>query len=98
MEVVGEASNGREAIKQVDELLPDLVIMDVTMPELNGLQAAEIIKRRDPKTAIVVFSIHNFGKAAQELGLNGFVTKTDSGETLLEAITAVQNHQTYFAP
>jgi CheY-like chemotaxis protein len=99
VEVVGEASNGREAIEETRKLRPDLIIMDWSMPELDGLTAAQMIKKFSPKTAIVIFSVHTsdlFTNLAKNLGLEGFVTKGSSSQALLCAVDAVLHDQTYF--
>jgi CheY-like chemotaxis protein len=99
VEVVGEASNGREVIEEARRLRPDLIIMDWTMPELDGITAAQLIKKYSPQTAILIFSVHTsrlFVNYAKNLGLEGFVTKGSSNETLLGAVDAVLHHQKYF--
>ncbi|MFY9691363.1 MAG: response regulator transcription factor [Candidatus Acidiferrales bacterium] len=99
VEVVGEASNGRQAIEETRKLRPDLIIMDWSMPELDGLTAAQMIKKFSPKTAIVIFSVHTsdlFTNLAKNLGLEGFVTKGSSSQALLCAVDAVLHDQTYF--
>jgi CheY-like chemotaxis protein len=99
VEIVGEAKNGREAIEETRKLRPDLVIMDWSMPELDGLTAAQLIKKFSPTTAIVIFSVHTsdlFRNLAKSLGLEGFVTKGSSSQALLTAVDAVLHNQTYF--
>jgi len=99
VEIVGEASNGREAVEETRKLQPDLIIMDWSMPELDGLTAAQLIKKFSPQTAIVIFSVHTsdlFRNLAKSLGLEGFVTKGSSSQMLLTAVDAVLHNQTYF--
>lgn len=99
VEVVGEAGNGEQAIQQVHSLTPDLVIMDVSMPVLNGLTAAEFVKKYWPQTEVLIFTAHRFSyfiDAAKYLGLSGFVCKEDGGQSLLSALDAVIHHHTYF--
>jgi CheY-like chemotaxis protein len=99
VEIVGEASNGREAVEETRKLRPDLIIMDWSMPELDGLTAAQMIKKFSPKTAIVIFSVHTsdlFTNLAKSLGLEGFVTKGSSSQALLCAVDAILHDQTYF--
>lgn len=99
IEVVGEAANGEEAIQQAQNLTPDLVIMDVSMPALDGLSAAERIKKYRPETGILIFSIHrirDFVETARQTGLSGFVCKDEGGQALLSAVDAVIRHRTYF--
>lgn len=99
LSVVGEAINGEEAIRRARDLQPDLIIMDLSMPVLDGLSAAGIIKHDRPGTEILMFSMHeipDFVQAAKKLGLSGFVPKRQASSTLLPAIDAVLCHQTYF--
>ena len=99
LEVVGEGANGEEAIAQASKLQPDLIIMDVSMPVLDGLSAAEIIKTYRPQTRILIFSSHKvreFIEVAKNLGLNGYVPKDEEGPSLLNAVEAVRRDQTYF--
>lgn len=97
--VVGEAANGEEAIEQVRALHPDLVIMDISMPRLGGLAAAEQIKRLSAETDILIFSIHKlkeFVDSAKRMGLSGFVMKEEGGAGLLSAISDVIHHLPHF--
>lgn len=97
--VVGEAANGEEAIEQVRELQPDLVIMDITMPRLGGLAAAREIKAFSPQTEIVIFSIHKlaeFVESAKKMGLSGFALKEEGGTGLLNAVSDVIQHHPHF--
>jgi DNA-binding NarL/FixJ family response regulator len=94
LEIVGEACNG-------EELRPDLVIMDVSMPRLDGLSAAELIKKVRPETTILIFSMHlvnEFIETAKGLGLDGFVFKGEGGTGLLKAVDVVLRGQKYFPP
>jgi DNA-binding NarL/FixJ family response regulator len=98
VEIVGEATDGNEALITTEQLRPDLIIMDVSMPVLDGLTAAEIIKTHYPETQILMFSMHkvqDFIDTAKRLGLSGYVQKED-GRALIDAIDAVRHHQTYF--
>jgi len=98
LEIIGEASNGLEAIERVREFEPGLIIMDVTMPVLDGLAAAEAIKEFRPGTQIVMFSMHKIREVVvtvKMLGLSGYALKEESG-SLLDAIDAVLHHKTYF--
>jgi DNA-binding NarL/FixJ family response regulator len=98
LEVIGEASNGQEAIEKVLEFNPGLIIMDVTMPVLDGLAAAEAIKVLRPGTEIVMFSMHKIREVVETvkmLGPSGYALKEESASLLL-AIDAVLHHKTYF--
>jgi DNA-binding NarL/FixJ family response regulator len=99
VEVVGEATNGEEALRQVQTLEPDLIIMDVSMPVLDGLSVAELVKKNRPETGILMFSIHgirDFVETAKNIGVGGFVCKDEGGQALLSAVDAVIDHRTYF--
>lgn len=99
LEIVAEAGDGEEAIQKTQEVKPDLVIMDLSMPRLDGLSAAEQIKRYFPATMIIMFSMHKLKdliQTAKDLGLNGFVSKQDDGPSLLKAVDAVIHHRSYF--
>jgi DNA-binding NarL/FixJ family response regulator len=99
LEIVGEACNGEEAIRQVQRLEPDLVILDTGMPLLDGLRAADVIKKLRPETRIVIFAMRDASESvetARNLGLNGFVFKEEGTIVLREAIDAVLQHHRYF--
>jgi two-component system response regulator NreC len=99
-EVCGLASTGREAVAQAEELKPDIVVMDMAMPELNGLDAAVLIKRERPKTEVVMFTAHeedDLVRDAFEAGLKSVIFKSEAYECLVEAIQAVSQHQVFFS-
>lgn len=99
LKVVAEAADGEEAVQKTGNLHPDLVILDLTMPILDGLAAAREIRKIAPETSIVIFSMHAFKEvveAAKELGVRGFVLKSADGDALLEAVEAVLHNRTYF--
>jgi DNA-binding NarL/FixJ family response regulator len=98
-QVCGEAANGREAISKVSELSPDIVILDLTMPVMNGFEAAKQIRRIAPSTKIVLFSVHELLRTAAEVGADAFVSKRTSAQELIAAIERVigeprQDHTT----
>ena len=98
-EVVGEASTGDEVVRQAVDLEPDLVIMDIGLPVVNGLAAADMIKKVRPNTKIVAFSMYNSSgmeHRAKELGLNAFVTKSEGSAALLSVIEALQQQKSCF--
>ena len=97
--VVCEAQNGAEAVEKTKEMNPDLVILDVSMPVLDGFSAARQIKNVFPLTPILLFSLYRtnaFVEAAQKIGVSGYIAKTEAAQTLLEAVEAALNNQTYF--
>lgn len=100
-ETIGEAENGSIAIQKAGELNPDVILMDLTMPVMNGTEAIRIIKQRQPETKIIALTeqkSHDFVQAAFEAGANGYVLKDDSSDSLLAAITSVLNNQVYITP
>lgn len=100
MEVVGEVSNGREAVEQATLLLPDVVIMDVTMPELNGIEATRRLATAAPKTRVLALSMHKDSVYVREIlraGAVGYLLK-DSGEgDLVAAVRAVARGEGYLS-
>lgn len=98
-QVCGVAVNGREAVTMASELKPDLVILDMTMPELNGLDAAIQIKRNLPRTEILMFTAHESDDLihkAFEAGVKSFIFKTEAHQFLVEAIESLARHKPYF--
>lgn len=90
--VCGEAENGQQAIERVLELRPDLLILDWTMPVMNGLQATQAIRNLAPQTKILVFSLHDGNAVRDEAfraGAHAFVHKSATGEDILKAIAAL---------
>ena len=101
MKVVGEASNGREAINLAQELQPDVIVMDVSMPELNGLVAAAKLKRIAPAIKILTLTRHSDKAYLQELmqaGISGYVLKQSESEEMLRAIRVVADGGKYLDP
>jgi DNA-binding NarL/FixJ family response regulator len=90
-EVVGEAENGAEAIEEVKRVRPDVVVLNVTMPLVNGFQAAREIKKQIPETAIVILSSHAdqyFFDEAKKIGVRAYVPKSKIGQALVSALEA----------
>ena len=99
IEVCGEAANGEEAVEKARELKPDLIIMDVNMPVLDGIHSAKEIRAFLPDVPILFFSMHDgvyLVHEAKMAGGQGFVNKTEARATLLDAVDALVNKQTYF--
>jgi DNA-binding NarL/FixJ family response regulator len=91
-EVCGEANNGKEAVEKAGKLHPDLVIVDVTMPQLNGLESARRILSASPDVRILVLSMHESEKLVEEvleIGAHGFLLKSDAGRELISFIEAI---------
>ncbi|MTI00085.1 response regulator transcription factor [Roseibium sp. RKSG952] len=100
LEVVGEATNGAEAIELAAALLPDVILMDISMPVKNGLEAAAEIKARFPRTAILVLSIYDnpeYVHGVVQSGARGYILKDISAGEMITAITSVANGGYYFS-
>jgi two-component system response regulator NreC len=100
-EVCGLASNGRQAVAQATQLKPDIVVMDMTMPELNGVDAALQIKRELPDTEIVLLSAHQSEeviRSAFQAGVKSFIFKTEAHQLLVESVQALARHQVFLTP
>ena len=85
----GEACNGREAVKMAEALQPDVAILDVTMPELNGIEAAKQVLKLCPDTKVLVFTVHDAEHVVVEIfrtGAHGYILKSDAGRQLLDAV------------
>ena len=101
IEVAGEAENGREAIKLTGVLLPSLVLMDLSMPGINGTEAITEIKRRYPATKILALTVHKAEEYIRETlkaGADGYVLKDASFAELIIAVKNVLNGKTYLSP
>ena len=101
VKVVGEAKDGREAILLVRELQPDLVLMDIAMPGLNGLEATARICKEMPKVRVIILSMYaneEYVREAIEAGAAGYLVKKSAAVELEQAITAVAGGENYFSP
>ena len=98
LSVIGEAENGSEAVKYVNELKPDVVILDINMPELNGIQATEILRRDHSELKIIIISMHSdelFPQRLLKAGANAYLTKGSGIEEISHAIFEVMDNRTY---
>ena len=98
-QVCGEAGDGREAVEKTRALAPDIVVLDIHMPGLNGLEAARQILRHNPRQKIVVLTIADSDGLVQELlraGVKGYVLKSDAVADLMAAVEALQQNRTFF--
>ena len=101
MEVVGEAANGREAVEMAERLKPAVVVMDVTMPELNGIEATRRIAAALPRTRILGLSMHKDAVYVREIlraGAHGYLLKDSNQEDLLAAVRAVGMGRGWLSP
>ncbi len=101
MEIVGEAGNGREAISQAAELQPDVVVMDVAMPELNGIEATRRIAESSPRARVLALSMHKDSVYVREIlraGAKGYLLKESIDVDLLTAVRAVAKGDGYLSP
>jgi two-component system, NarL family, response regulator NreC len=101
MRVVGEAKDGRTSVKLAQQLHPDIVIMDVSMPDLNGMEATREIKAKAPGVRVLALSAHSNRKFVTnilEAGASGYLLKNDATEKLINAIRHVASDQSYLSP
>ena len=101
MQVVGQATNGREAVQLAERELPDVVVMDVSMPDLNGIDATRQIISRSRKTKVIALSMHSDRQFVAEMfraGARGYLLKDSAFEELADAITRVAENDTFIAP
>ncbi|WLT32293.1 response regulator transcription factor [Geothrix sp. PMB-07] len=101
LEVVGEATDGREAVRCAEELKPDLMMLDLSMPRSNGLEALKEIKRVSPGTKVLVLTVHkteDYVFTALQAGADGYVLKDSSASELTLAVRSVLNGERYLAP
>ena len=97
--VVAEATNGREAVSKAKVLRPDIVVMDISMPELNGLEATRQMLKNDSRCKVLILSIHQTDSLMREIldaGARGYLLKTDSSRDLAAAIEALSVNRTFF--
>lgn len=101
IDIVGEAGDGREAVQLADRLKPDVMIMDLAMPELNGLDAIRQIRKDAPEVELLVFSMHDSEELIREVfaaGARGYVLKSDVAVYLIEAVKSLARHKPFFTP
>ena len=99
--VVGEAGDGKEAVEKVLLLEPDIALLDISMPGLNGLDAAREILERGSRTKILILSVHDSQDVIQQVldsGAKGYVLKSDAMRELIAAVDAVRSNKTFFTP
>jgi len=101
LEVIGEAADGREAVRLAEELSPDIVIMDVGMPRLNGIDATAQILHRNPRAGVIILSMHSdegYIVRALSAGEKGYLLKDSAEEDLIQAVRIVAQGRPFFSP
>src|ERR1700727_2180981 len=97
--VVGEAADGRQAVSMTKELNPDVVILDIGMPSLNGLEATRQILKMRPQTKVLILTMHESDSVIREVldaGARGYILKTDAGRDLVAAVESLRRNKTFF--
>lgn len=98
-QVVGEAADGRQAVTMTKELNPDVVILDIGMPSLNGLEATRQILKMRPQTKVLILTMHESDSVIREVldaGARGYILKTDAGRDLVSAVESLRRNKTFF--
>jgi DNA-binding NarL/FixJ family response regulator len=98
-EICGEATNGQEAVETAAKLNPDIIVMDISMPLMNGLEATRQILKRNPETEILILSMHDSEHLVRDVlnsGARGFVLKADAGDDLIAALDSLHEHKLFF--
>lgn len=99
--IIGEAANGKEAVKKCKALRPDVVLLDINMPEMGGIEAAPLISRASPHTRIIALTVHDSREYVSGLlraGAHGYVLKDASPDELVHAILSVGGGKAFFSP
>lgn len=98
IKVIGEAGNGEDCLKLIHSLKPDVVLLDINMPQMNGLEVLDIVRKTDPSQKIILLTIHNeveYLMRALEIGISGYLLKDSESEVLKNAIHSVYNGENY---
>jgi len=100
-EVIGEAQDGRQAIQEAQRLQPDVILMDITMPDMNGIEATRQIKKLLPETKVLILTMHEHDEyvfQASRAGASGYMLKEAADTDLISALRVIQNGQFYLSP
>jgi DNA-binding NarL/FixJ family response regulator len=100
-EIIGEAADGREAVRFVEKQIPDLILMDLSMPRMTGMDAIREIKKRYPQTKIIALTVHKteeYLRTTLQAGADGYVLKDATHEELMMAVESVLKGKTYLSP
>lgn len=101
LEVVGQAVNGRDAVEMAEKLNPDIIIMDIAMPKMNGIEASKKIRKLLPRTKILILSMYSHEHYVHELlevGVSGYLLKDSSGRDIIKAIDDALKNKTFLSP
>ncbi len=101
LKVVGEAQDGRQAVALAKKLRPEVVLMDIAMPQLNGLEATRQLRKMLPATKVIILSAHSddaYGKSATDAGASGYLLKQTAAHDVCRAIREVYDGRTFFSP
>jgi two-component system response regulator NreC len=101
MEIIGEASDGRSAVERARELRPDIVVMDINMPNLNGIEATRVIQREAPGVRVIALSMHSAKPCVKEIyraGASAYLVKNCGFDELARAVRTVAGGETYVSP
>src|ERR1700676_2238759 len=99
--ICAKAQTGREAVEKAKKLRPEIAVLDIGMPDLNGIEAARRIRKESPRTEILILSVHYSDQTVREVveaGIRGYVVKSDSDRDLGIAVLALAKHKPFFTP
>ena len=97
-EVIAEATTGREAVELVRRLHPDVIVMDISLPELNGLEATRQIAKESPDTEVLVLTMHHSEQLARDVlqaGARGYLMKSDADQSLIAGVESLRQHKPF---
>src|SRR5438046_161147 len=100
-QVCAEAANGREAVEKAGQLKPDVAVLDIGMPLLNGVEATRQIRKLSPQTEVLILTMHDSEVLVQEVleaGAHGYILKDDADRNLIAAVDALRRHKPYLSP